>query len=387
VQGLPADNVSTDNAVLITQTQRFPLLIDPQLQGETWLQNKEAVHGLRTMRMTDDGMLQALEQNVRMGTPVLFHGVGDTLDNALNPLLKKDIQRKACRDMVRIGDADVEYNPNFRLYMTTKLSNPHFMPEVYTLVAIINFLVTPDGLKEQLLTDTVRHEHPRLEEERDQVIVALSHSRSQLIELQDRILTLLQEAAGNILDNEDLIHTLDSSRATSDAIKQRLLIAEATEHENNVSRNKFVAVPERASIIFFEITALPRLDPMYQYSLEYFKQLFLHCLTTAAPSDDPQVYPSCLLPMIAAYPCLCCHLLHTGGGSRGLNRALKLLCMCMVAKRVKSWTVDRPKQAVHRPTSISNASTDKRTHRRMHVVDADPVFASIHEWQAFLARL
>lgn len=26
---------------------------------------------------------------------------------------------------MRIGDKEVEYNPNFRFYITTKLSNPH----------------------------------------------------------------------------------------------------------------------------------------------------------------------------------------------------------------------------------------------------------------------
>lgn len=53
--------------------------------------------------------------------------------------------------MIRLGDNDVEYDSNFKLYITTKLANPHYLPEVCIKVTIINFTVTPDGLEEQLL--------------------------------------------------------------------------------------------------------------------------------------------------------------------------------------------------------------------------------------------
>ncbi len=31
---------------------------------------------------------------------------------------------------MRLGDATLEYNDDFRLYITTKLRNPHYLPEV-----------------------------------------------------------------------------------------------------------------------------------------------------------------------------------------------------------------------------------------------------------------
>ena len=55
------------------------------------------------------------------------------------------------RTLIRLGDSDIEYDRNFRFYITTKLSNPHYLPEVCIKVTVINFTVTRKGLEDQLL--------------------------------------------------------------------------------------------------------------------------------------------------------------------------------------------------------------------------------------------
>jgi len=55
------------------------------------------------------------------------------------------------RLLIRLGDSDVEYSKAFKFYMTTKLANPHYLPEVCIKVTIINFTVTKTGLEDQLL--------------------------------------------------------------------------------------------------------------------------------------------------------------------------------------------------------------------------------------------
>lgn len=52
---------------------------------------------------------------------------------------------------MRIGNMDIEYDKNFKFYMTTKLANPHYLPEICILVTLVNFTVTPSGLEDQLL--------------------------------------------------------------------------------------------------------------------------------------------------------------------------------------------------------------------------------------------
>ena len=57
----------------------------------------------------------------------------------------------------------VEYNPNFKLILHTKLANPHYKPEMQAQTTLINFTVTIDGLEDQLLAAVVSKERPDLE--------------------------------------------------------------------------------------------------------------------------------------------------------------------------------------------------------------------------------
>lgn len=64
---------------------------------------------------------------------------------------------------IRISDHEIGYDKNFKLYLTTNIVNPHYLPEVAIKVNIINFLVTFPGLEEQLLADVVSCEKPQIE--------------------------------------------------------------------------------------------------------------------------------------------------------------------------------------------------------------------------------
>ena len=69
------------------------------------------------------------------------------------------------RTLIRLGDKEIELNPDFKFYITTKLSNPHYPPEISTKTSIVNFTVEERGLEAQLLGTVVRKERPELEEE------------------------------------------------------------------------------------------------------------------------------------------------------------------------------------------------------------------------------
>uniref|UniRef100_A0A8C8Z9L8 Dynein axonemal heavy chain 6 n=1 Tax=Prolemur simus TaxID=1328070 RepID=A0A8C8Z9L8_PROSS len=286
--GLPRDMISTENGILVTKGRRWPLMIDPQDQANRWIRNKESRNGLKIIKLTDSNFLRILENSIRLGLPVLLEELKETLDPALEPILLKQTFISGGRLLIRLGDSDIDYDKNFKFYMTTKMPNPHYLPEVCIKVTIINFTVTKSGLEDQLLSDVVRLEKPELEEQRVKLIVRINTDKNQLKNVEDKILKMLFTSEGNILDNEDLIETLQDSKITSGAIKVRLKEAESTELMINVAREKYRPVATQGSVMYFVIASLSEIDPMYQYSLKYFKQLFNTTIETSTKADDLQ---------------------------------------------------------------------------------------------------
>ncbi|KAG1679671.1 hypothetical protein FOA52_006190 [Chlamydomonas sp. UWO 241] len=286
IWGLPTDEVSIDNGILVTRGKRWPLMIDPQGQATTWIKAMEGRNGLRVVKLTDASFLRTLENSIRIGNPVLIEDVGESLDPALEPVLQKAIYKQGGRTLIRLGDSDVDYDPNFKFYITTKMSNPHYLPEVCIKVTIINFTVTMRGLEDQLLGKVVGKERPDLEEQKDRLVVSISNDKKQLKELEDKILKLLKESQGNILDDEQLISTLNHSKSTSMVIGNRVQEAEVTERSINEAREHYRPAATRGSILYFVIADLSLINPMYQFSLPYFSRLFSHCIDNANKADD-----------------------------------------------------------------------------------------------------
>lgn len=149
--GLPRDSMSIENAIIVTKAGRWPLMIDPQEQANRWIRNMETPFGLKIIKLTDANFMRILESGIRIGMPVLLEEVGETLDPVLAPILLKQTFIQGGRTLIHLGDSDVEYDDNFRFYITTKLSNPHYLPEICIQATIVNFTVTPTGLEDQLL--------------------------------------------------------------------------------------------------------------------------------------------------------------------------------------------------------------------------------------------
>uniref|UniRef100_A0A0R3WKD5 Dynein heavy chain 7, axonemal n=1 Tax=Hydatigena taeniaeformis TaxID=6205 RepID=A0A0R3WKD5_HYDTA len=285
-EGLPRDQISTDNGIMVTHSRRWPLMIDPQEQANRWIRTMEAENGIRVVKPTDSNMLRVLESCIRVGCPMLLEDVGESLDPALEPILLRQTFVKGGRLLIRLGDSDIEYDKKFKFYITTKLSNPHYMPEVSIKVTLINFTVTPQGLEDQLLSEVTRLERPELEEQRVELIVHINEDKITLQQIEDKILKLLFESEGNILDNEALINTLNESKVTSMEIAKRLVEAEATEAMISAARSHFLPIAARGSVLYFVITLLADIDPMYQFSLKYFISLFNQTIEKCSQEDE-----------------------------------------------------------------------------------------------------
>ena len=158
IAGLPTDSFSIDNGVIVANARRWPLMIDPQGQANKWVKNSEKENSLQVVKLTQADYVRTLENCIQFGNPVLIENVGEELDPSLEPLLLKQTFKQGGVYCIKLGDNVIEYSSDFRLYITTKLRNPHYMPELSTKVSLLNFMITPEGLEDQLLGIVVAKE-------------------------------------------------------------------------------------------------------------------------------------------------------------------------------------------------------------------------------------
>lgn len=183
----------------------------------------------------------------------------------------------------------MEYHESFRFYITTKLPNPHYLPETAVKVTLVNFMITPEGLEDQLLGIVVAKERPELEDEKNSLIVQSAENKKALKDIEDRILQVLSEAQGNILEDETGINVLSSSKELSNKIQAKQVKAEETERNIDRMRMQYKPVATHSSVLFFTITDLANVEPMYQYSLSWYISLFVMGIDHAEKAEELDV--------------------------------------------------------------------------------------------------
>lgn len=287
IQGLPSDDVSVNNGILVTRSSRWPLMIDPQEQANKWIRRLEDKRNIKVTKQSDTHLGRIVENCIRNGIPLLLEDVGEIIDPSLDPLLQKNLVQQAQGVFaLRVGDQEIDYDMNFRLYLTTKMSNPHYLPEITIKVTIINFTVTVQGLQEQLLADVVKIEKPQIEKQNIQLVTTMAEDQKRLKSIEEKILQSLSENKSNILDNAQLIEDLKNSKRVSSEINKRMDQAKVAKKEIEEVRGKYLPVSVRGSILYFVIADLALVDPMYQYSLSYFTRLFNDIIKNSKPSQD-----------------------------------------------------------------------------------------------------
>ncbi|XP_040979289.1 LOW QUALITY PROTEIN: dynein heavy chain 17, axonemal [Aquila chrysaetos chrysaetos] len=282
-QGLPSDRTSTENATILCNTQRWPLVVDAQLQGIKWIKNKYGEE-LRAIRLGQRSYLDAIEQAVSEGQTLLIEDVGETMEPVLDHLLGRNTTKKG--RCIRIGDKEVEYHPRFRLILHTKYSNPHYKPEVQAQCTLINFLVTREGLEDQLLAAVVAKERPDLETLKANLTKSQNEFKIKLKELEDSLLARLSAAAGAFLGDTALVENLETTKRTAIEIEEKVKEAKVTEVQINVARENYRPAAERASLLYFILSDLNKINPIYQFSLKAFNGVFEKAIQHTAPDDN-----------------------------------------------------------------------------------------------------
>ncbi|NXO51687.1 DYH9 protein, partial [Aramus guarauna] len=282
-EGLPADRMSTENATILTNCERWPLMVDPQLQGIKWIKTKYG-EALRVIRIGQKGYLDTMEQALAAGELVLIENLEESVDPVLGPLLGRETIKKG--RYIKIGDKECDFNPAFRLILHTKLANPHFQPELQAQCTLINFTVTRDGLEDQLLAAVVNMERPDLEELKSDLTKQQNGFKITLKTLEDNLLSRLSSASGNFLGDTALVENLEITKQTAAEIEEKVQESKVTETKINEAREHYRPAATRASLLYFTMNTLHAIHPMYQFSLKAFSIVFQKAIERAPPDEN-----------------------------------------------------------------------------------------------------
>ena len=218
LQGLPADDLSVQNGIMVTRSSRYPLMVDPQGQANRWIKSREAekialAHGMAITTLTNPRLKDWIEFTMGEGLVMLIENVENEIDPMLDPLLDKAIIKKGKNFYINISDQNMDYSPVFYLYMTSRLPNPHFSPELSAKCTVIDFTVTLKGLEQQLLGRVLSMEQKSLEESLSLLKEEVTNNTKSLQLLDAQLLERLSNSTGNLLDDTELIEVLANTKS------------------------------------------------------------------------------------------------------------------------------------------------------------------------------
>ena len=284
-EGLPADRISIENGSVITNCKRWPLLIDPQVQGIKWIRQKEEENGLEVFQLNQKNWIRKVEAAMTNGNCIIVENLGQDIDATLDPVLSRAIYKRGRSLYIKFGGEEVEYDPKFQLYLQTKLSNPHYKPEIAAQCTLINFIATERGLEDQLLAKVVGKERPELEATSQELTAAFQRYKIELVQLEDDLLERLANAPEDILSDVPLIEGLEATKKAALEIKAAIEEGKKTEVNISVAREIYRPVASEGAMLYFLLTKLCSIEHMYQFSLDSFVTYFYLAIDRCAQSD------------------------------------------------------------------------------------------------------
>ncbi|ESN99020.1 hypothetical protein HELRODRAFT_162498 [Helobdella robusta] len=283
-QGLPNDELSIQNGLIVSSAGRYPLLIDPQEQGRTWICKKEAANQLIVSTFSEKHFRTHLETALTQGRPLLIEDASVDIDPVIDNVLDHNFFKLGSIMKVKISDKEVDVIDGFKMYIATKHSNPSFTPEVQAKTSLIDFTVTSKGLEDQLLGLVILTEKKELESERLKLHEEIWQNNQKIKQLEDDLLQRLACTQTSLVEDDSLIEVLKVTKLTAKEINNKLTIAAATELRINQAREEYRPVASRGSITYFLIVEMSLVNCMYQTSLNQFLQLFYSSMKCAAKS-------------------------------------------------------------------------------------------------------
>ncbi|ODA76229.1 hypothetical protein RJ55_08074 [Drechmeria coniospora] len=270
---LPVDDLCTENAIILKRFNRYPLIIDPSGRVTEFLQKECNDRRLTVTSFLDETFTKQLESSLRFGNPILIQDA-EHLDPILNHVLNKEYQRTGGRVLIQLGKQEIDFSPSFKLFLLTRDPSAQFAPDICSRTTFVNFTVTKSSLRTQSLNDVLKSERPDVDERRTNLIKLQGEFKVHLRQLEKQLLQALNESRGNILDDDKVIETLETLKTEAADISAKMSNTEGVMAEVEEITQQYGVIANSCSAVFAVLDQLHFLNHFYQFSLQYFLDIF-----------------------------------------------------------------------------------------------------------------
>ncbi len=281
--GLPTDQLCVENAIVLERAKnRYPLVIDPSGHATQFLLSKYATRKVQTTSFADGGFLKTLASAVRFGTPLIIQDV-EAIDPILNPVLNKELQRTGGRTLLRLGNEDIDFSPQFVVIMVTRNPSARLSPDLCSRVTLVNFTVTPASLCSQALSQVLRAERPDVDRRRTEVLRLQGEQNVKLRELEEGLLNELSAVQGNILDDDRVLRVLETLKAEAAEVGKDVASTQEVMAELKATSDVYEPLALAVTQIYFLLERLAEVHFLYQFPIQYLLSILGHVIATHPP--------------------------------------------------------------------------------------------------------
>lgn len=268
--GLPPDDLSIQNAIILKRFLRYPLVIDPAGQAMSFLSQLMAAKKLTKTSFTDQNFLKILESSLRFGTTMLIQDV-EKVDPILNSVLNKETHKLGGRVLITVGDAEIDLSPAFLMFLATRDPTAQFTPDLCSRVTIVNFTLTPSSLVNQCLNLILKSERPDVDKRRSDMLRLQGEFKVKIRELEDGLLQALSNVKGSsILDDDALLATMENLKNQAAEVQREAARTEEVMKEVEETSQMYLTWALAAGRIYFTLLNLSTVSFLYQYDLRFF---------------------------------------------------------------------------------------------------------------------
>lgn len=285
-QGLPSDSTAVENAAIVSATMRTPLIIDPHFYLTQWIVAKSSSGKVQSEPVGSKTLKATLMQAIGSGWTLLVE-LADTIPEPfLLQAAAKHIYEKGGTSLIKIAGKEIEYNPNFRLYLVTRVNNPHIGSDFQAECTLVDCTTSKTGIEEDFLKIICLQRQHSVEWARSDHLKERADLSLKRELLSGQVLEKLLTATGPLFSDAKLIESLEVMSQSRGELTLKLDSREDKIEEADKICESYRPLAKRCALLYSIALSLKPVDPLYQYSLQGFKSAILNA--TVKDNNRPE---------------------------------------------------------------------------------------------------